>query len=111
MNTSVYFKSLSINKTFNTATVVVSSTPILNKMATIAGIKVETRTQQQTTFGLLSIIDPETGKTITGDSDIAKTLQQSLNVGDVLEGFQLSINPVMDRETNEPTNMYWVEAI
>ena len=47
MNTSVYFKSLSINKTFNTATIVVSSTPILNKMATIAGIKVETRTQQQ----------------------------------------------------------------
>jgi hypothetical protein len=111
MDNLIYFKSISINKAFNTATIVVSSAPILNKMTVIAGINVETRTQQQVTFGLLSVIDPETGKTITGDSDITKVLQQSLNTGDVLDGFKLSSNPVMDRTTGEPTDMFWVEAV
>jgi|TARA_R110002095_G_scaffold206530_1_gene190676 hypothetical protein len=108
---NVYFKSISINKAFNTATLVVTSAPMETKQATIAGIDVGTRVQHQITFGLLSIIDPETGKTIAGNSKIAKQLQTTLNAGDALEGFQMSSNPVMDRETGEPTDMYWVEAI
>ena len=108
---NVYFKSISINKAFNTATLVVTSAPMETKVATLAGIEVGTRVQHQVTFGLLSIIDPETGKTIAGNSKIAKQLQTTLNAGDVLEGFQMSENSVIDRETGEPTDMYWVEAI
>ena len=107
----VYFKSISVNKTYNTATIVVTSAPMLTKVASIAGIEVGTRVQHQVTFGLLSIIDPETGKTIAGNSKIAQQLQTSLNPGDVLDGFQMSSNPVLDRETNEPSDMYWVEAV
>ena len=40
---NVYFKSISINKAFNTATLVVTSAPMETKQATIAGIDVGTR--------------------------------------------------------------------
>lgn len=111
MSNSIYFKSMSINKTFNTATIIVTSQPMQSKTTSIAGINVGVRVQHQATFGLLSLIDPETGKSMTADSTMAKQLQTALNAGDPLDGFRMSENNVMDRETNEPTDMFWVEAI
>ena len=48
---------------------------------------------------------------MAGNSELAVHLQKTLSSGDVLEGFKLSSNPVIDRETGEPTDMFWVEAV
>ena len=106
----VYFRKVNINKVTNTATLICSDAPIEKKQATIAGIQVATRSQTNVTFGVLSLNDPETGKTMNADHATIKELQKTLNVGDAMPGFRLSTNAVMDMNTKEPTTLMWVEA-
>ena len=42
---------------------------------------------------------------------IIKHIQKNVNVGDEMEGFQMSDKFVMDLKTKEPTTLKWVEAI
>ena len=106
----VYFRKVNINKSTNSATVIVSSQPMIAKQATLAGIKVATRSQNNMTFGVLSLNDPDTGLVMRADHPTIAQLQQALNVGDEMPGFRLSTNAVLDMQTKEPTTLMWAEA-
>ena len=108
---SVFFRKVNINAATNSATVIVSSDAISNKTTMIAGIEVATRSNNDIEFGVLSLMDPETGKTCDADSNIIKHIQKNVNVGDEMEGFRMSDKFVMDLKTKEPTTLKWVEAI
>ena len=56
-------------------------------------------------------MDPETGETMKADHPTIAAIQQTLNVGDEMEGFQMTDNFVMDMVTKEPTTLRWVEAV
>jgi hypothetical protein len=45
------------------------------------------------------------------DHPTIAAIQQQYNVGDELEGFQMTDNFVLDMETKEPTTLVWVEAV
>ena len=91
------------------ALVILSTSKLGSQITEIGGIKVGCRQQNSATFGLLSLIDPDTGVTMNGDHPVIKQLQATLKVGDVVPGFKLSSNPVLNTE-GEPTGMFWVEA-
>ena len=76
---SVFFRKVNINKERNSATVIVSSSPLANKKSSLAGMAVAT--------------------------------QKTLNVGDELDGFQMTDNYVKDMVSGEPTTLVWVEAV
>jgi len=107
----VYFRKVNINKSTNSATIIVSDTPVAAKKATLAGINVATRSQSNIKFGVLSLIDPETNETMKANHPSIATFQNQLNVGDEMEGFQLSDNAVKDMQTGEDTTLMWVEAV
>jgi|TARA_B110000259_G_scaffold137709_1_gene155078 hypothetical protein len=108
---SVFFRKVNINKGTNTATVIASSAPLGNKKAMIAGVEVATRDNSNITFGVLSLMNPTTGKTCDADSEIIKHIQKNVNVGDEMKDFQMTDNFVMDMKTNEPTTLRWIEAV
>tara|TARA_R110000796_G_scaffold119418_1_gene233558 strand:- start:1175 stop:1504 length:330 start_codon:yes stop_codon:yes gene_type:complete len=108
---SVFFRKVNINTGRNSATVIVSSSPLANKQSTIAGMAVATRTQSNIVFGVLSLIDPETNTTMKADHPTIKAIQKTLNVGDEIDGFQMTDNYVLDMVTKEPTTLVWVEAV
>ena len=70
-----------------------------------------TRTQSNIVFGVLSLIDPETNTTMKADHPTIKAIQKTLNVGDEIDGFQMTDNYVLDMVTKEPTTLVWVEAV
>ena len=72
---------------------------------------VATRTQSNIVFGVLSLIDPETNTTMKADHPTIKAIQKTLNVGDEIDGFQMTDNYVLDMVTKEPTTLVWVEAV
>lgn len=76
----------------------------------IAGMQTALRTSSNVTFGVLSLIDPETNKVMGAKHPTIKALQTKLNQGDEMPGFQLSDNAVVDLNTGEETNLRWVEA-
>ena len=96
---SVFFRKVNINTGRNSATVIVSSSPLA------------TRTQSNIVFGVLSLIDPETNTTMKADHPTIKAIQKTLNVGDEIDGFQMTDNYVLDMVTKEPTTLVWVEAV
>ena len=108
---SVFFRKVNINKSRNSATVIVSSAPLANKKSSLAGMPVATRTQSNIVFGVLSLIDPETNETMRADHPTIAAIQQTYDVGAELEGFQMTENYVLDMETKEPTTLVWVEAV
>ena len=108
---SVFFRKVNINKERNSATVIVSSSPLANKKSSLAGMPVATRTQSNIVFGILSLLDPETNETMKADHPTIAAIQKTLNVGDELDGFQMTDNYVKDMETGEPTTLVWVEAV
>lgn len=108
---SVFFRKLRVNDSTGTATIIVTSAPIASKIGTLAGISVGTRTQNSITFGVLSLIDPETNLVMKANHPTITQLQKKLNAGDEMPGFKLSDNRVVDLVTGEETTLYWVEAI
>lgn len=106
---SVFFRKLRVNDSTGTATIIVTDKPISSKVGELAGMQVGTRTQGNITFGVLSLIDPETNKVMNAKHPTIKALQSKLNQGDEMKGFQLSDNPVIDLNTGEETNLRWVE--
>ena len=96
----VYFRKVNINKSTNSATIIVSDTPVEAKKATLAGINVATRSQSNIKFGVLSLIDPETNETMKANHPSIATFQK-----------QLSGNAVKDMQTGEDTTLMWVEAV
>jgi len=107
----VYFRKVNINAERNTATVIVSSAPLASKTSTILGKEVATRSQSNITFGVLSLLDPETNETMRADHPTIKHIQKTCNVGQELEGFRMTDNLVLDMVTKEPTTLCWVEAV
>jgi hypothetical protein len=106
----VYFRKLNINESTGSATIIVSSSPMQQKQTTIAGLSVGTRTQGNISFGVLSLIDPETNQVMRADHPTIKALGQKLNVGDELPGFKLSEQRVVNLTTGEENqNLFWVE--
>ena len=110
MSNSVYFRRITINEETQSATIIVSSQPLKQAQAEIAGFQVGARTQQDVSFGILALTDPKTGKSLNASSPVIKGLQSKLNPGDEIPGFKLSNNPVVNRETGESLdNLFWVE--
>tara|TARA_R110002051_G_scaffold272542_1_gene333029 strand:- start:2859 stop:3191 length:333 start_codon:yes stop_codon:yes gene_type:complete len=108
---NVFFRKLNINKNTGSATLIVTDKPLVVKKQSIAGLNVGTRGQNNITFGVLSLIDPETNKVMRSDHPTIKQLQSKLNGGDPLPGFRLSDNPVIDQQTGEETSLKWVESV
>ena len=77
----VYFRRLRINDSTQTATIIVTDKPISQKQNTLAGFKVGTRVGNNITFGVLSLIDPETNKVMNASHPTIKALQKKLNQG------------------------------
>ena len=86
---SVFFRKLRVNDSTGTATIIVTDKPISSKVGELAGMKVGTRTQGNITFGVLSLIDPETNKVMSAKHPDILKLQQTLNQGDEMPGFAL----------------------
>ena len=107
---SVFFRKLRINENTGTATIIVTDKPISSTKREIAGVQMALRTSSNVTFGVLSLIDPETNTVMGASHPSIKALQSKLNSGDEMPGFQLSENPVVDLNTGEDTNLRWVEA-
>ena len=107
---SVFFRKLRINENTSTATIIVTDKLITSKKSELAGMSVATRATGNVTFGILSLIDPETNKVMRANHPTIKALQSKLNQGDEMPGFQLSDNPVIDLNTGEETNLRWVES-
>ena len=107
----VYFRRLRINEQTNTATIIVTDKPISQKQNTLAGFKVGTRVGNNITFGVLSLIDPETNQVMNASHPTIKALQKKLNQGDEMPNFKLSDNPVVDINTGEETSLKWVESV
>jgi bifunctional N-acetylglucosamine-1-phosphate-uridyltransferase/glucosamine-1-phosphate-acetyltransferase GlmU-like protein len=108
---SVYFRKLNINESTGSATIIASDVPLIQKATTLAGVNVATRTQNNITFGVLSLIDPETGQVMRSDHPTIKQLSAKLNRGDEMKGFKLSDNPVLNLTTGEESGMFWIEAV
>jgi len=111
MANKIYFRKFNINESTGTATIIASDTPLIQNNTTLAGVNVATRTQTNITFGVLSLIDPETNKVMRADHPAIKQLQSKLNRGDEMQGFRLSDNPVINLTTGEETGMFWIEAV
>jgi len=111
MSNSVYFRKFSINENTNSVTIIASDIPLVQKQTTLAGKAVATRTQTNITFGVLSLIDPETNQVMKADHPVIAELQGKLNRGDEMKGFKLSDNPVVNLTTGEPSGMFWIEAV
>lgn len=110
MTNSVFFRRFKINDATQSAVIIVSSAPLTQSKADIAGFEVGARTQQSLQFGILALTDPKTGESMKANHPTIKGLQAKLNVGDEIPGFRLSNNPVVNRETGEAfDNLYWVE--
>jgi hypothetical protein len=107
----VYFRKVNVNQSTGSATIIVTDQPIVSKQTTLAGIKVATRTQTNVTFGVLSLIDPDTNTVMKANHPGIKQLQKELNPGDEMPGFKFSDNLVKDLVTNEDTTLRWVEAV
>ena len=107
---SVFFRKLRINESTGTATIICTDKPISSTKREIAGMSMALRTSSNVTFGVLSLIDPETNKVMGAKHPTIKALQTKLNQGDEMPGFQLSNNAVVDLNTGEETNLRWVEA-
>jgi len=110
MKSKVFFRRVRINQETGTATIICSDSPIQQTQAKLAGLSVATQAQSNITFGVLSLRDPETGSVMGASHPTIQALQSKLNVGDEMPGFQLSDNPVVNRETGEDTGLFWVEA-
>lgn len=110
MSNSVFFRRLRINEDTKSAVLIVSSQPLQQTKAEIAGLSVGARTQQNLQFGILALTDPKTGKSMDASHPTIKALQKKLNPGDEIPGFRISDNPLTDRETGTAIpNLYWVE--
>jgi hypothetical protein len=110
MSNSVYFRRIRINEETQSATIIVSSQPLKQAQAEIAGFQVGARTQQEVSFGILALTDPKTGKSLNANHPTIKGLQAKLNAGDEMPGWQLSTSPVVNQETGLAIpNLYWVE--
>ena len=75
MSKSVYFRKFSINENTNSATIIASDTPLIQKQTTLAGQSVATRTQTNITFGVLSLIDPDTNQVMKADHPVIKEMR------------------------------------
>ena len=83
-------------------TIVCKTAVLGTKKSTINGVTVYDREQGNVSYGLLCLLDE------SGNSLDPSTL--GLKKNQELKGFQLSSNPVLDQETDEPTGMFWVES-
>ena len=111
MKNSVYFRRIRINAETGTATIIVSDAPLTQTQGKLAGMSVATQAQTNVTFGVLSLIDPQTGKVMRANHPTIQALQAKLNQGDEMPGFALSSNPVVNRETGEETGLLWATAV
>jgi hypothetical protein len=108
----VYFRKVNINESTGSATIIVSSAATSNKVTSLAGLNVGTRTQGNLSFGVLSLIDPDTNLVMKADHPTIKALQSKLKVGAEMPNFQLSDSKVVNLTTGEENqNLYWVEQI
>ena len=68
--------------------------------------------QHVISFGVLSLIDPETNQVMRSDHPTIKALAGKLNVGDELKNFKLSESKVVNLTTGEENeNLFWVEQV
>jgi hypothetical protein len=110
MSNSVFFRRFKINDDTKSAVIIVSSQPLTQAKAEIAGFQVGARTQQEVSFGILALTDPKTGESMKSTHPTIKQLQSKLNPGDEIPGFKISNVAVVNQETKEPLdNLFWVE--
>lgn len=108
----LYFRKFRVTKEHGNVHMVLSSAPLVQTKAEIAGFQVGARTQQNLQFGILALTDPKTGESMKANHPTIKALQAKLKVGDEMPGFQLSNNPVVKRETGEAlSGLYWAEPV
>ena len=107
---SVFFRKLRVNESTGTATIIATDKPISATKKMIGNLNVAVRSTGNVTFGILSLIDPDTNKVMRANHPTIKQLQKELNQGDEMPGFQVSDNPVVDLNTGEETNLRWIEA-
>ncbi len=108
---SVFFRKLRINSETGSATIICSDKVLEDRESAIAGVSVKARVSQNVTFGVLSLIDPETNKVMGANHPSIKALQKKLNVGDEIPGFRMSDSAVVDINTGEPTTLKWIEPM
>ena len=84
-------------------TIVCVDAKIAKTKRTINGVDVWSRSQAKRTFGLLCLVDEQ--------GNILDPRELKLSPGDEIPGFEMSDNPVLDRESKEETGLFWVEAV
>jgi len=108
----VYFKKMNINESTGSATIIVTNAPMTQKATDLCGLPVASRTQGVLSFGVLSLLDPETNKTMGASHPTIVALTAKLNAGDEMPKFKLSDVKVVNLVTGEENeNLYWVEQV
>jgi hypothetical protein len=105
-NKQVYFRKITKSM------IIVTDSPLETVACSIEGMAFKTRTQKQVTFGILCLVDAETGLPVREDHQDFKRLASKLlakGPGTPIPGFRFSTAPVKDKE-GKPTGMLWVEA-
>ena len=107
---TLYFSRFNPNEETRTCTLILADGQVTANNHEIAGVKgLSISSQNNISFGVLSIREAASDKVIGMDHPKMKKLMSSLKKGDPMPGLRLSENPVINRTTGEPTGLYWVE--
>lgn len=106
INTMIYFHKVTRN------TIVCTSEPFGATKGELNGVATATRNVGDVTFGLLCLVD-DAGNTqvLNHRGSNPEGVDYKLKDKQPLAGFEMSNQPVLDRETKEPTGMFWVTAV
>jgi len=108
----VYLHKVNVNKETGAVSVIVTDEPLTSQSAG-KGFKignttyVSTSRKQQVTFGVLVLKNPKTGKLLKSNANHVKLLQAKPQ-GFKIPNMEFSENPVLARDTKQPTGMMWV---
>jgi len=93
--------------------VIVTDQLLETRDSNLHGFAVKVRTQNQVRFGILCLRDPETDQPLREGNPLFQKISAKLlkdGPGHAITGFKFSDAPVLN-EDNEPTGLWWVEAV
>ena len=104
---TVYFNKLRITNA-GTVSLIGTSEPVASNDATeCLGLTLHSRSQSNSLFGVLSLTDETTGKSLSKDSPFVKKIVATYSQNTLLPGFVMTDKAILDKEGNE-TGLYWI---
>lgn len=109
-SSTVYFNKIRITKN-DTVSIICTSAPIESKSTEIQGLSVSARNQAPVTFGVLSLIDDATGKSLHKDHALAKAYASKFKKNMPMPGLSFTDKPILKKDSQEETGLFWVDVV